>query len=390
MARNRYRAPRPPKPPKPPKPIRPKVKDLRGIYKGLITTDIGQRLDILLYALKWYDAALDYITLKQKGVLTPDQLKMQDKSIKCRLQGQGTTFVGEKEMAYRRALVVMERVAKDVLQPPLVDTYYKLLDSKKAKLEAKTDRWEEKYGDTIQLFEKILKPKNREGLVIGMEISPIDEPVHKDAELKRLAFRPDVAKAIHKKRIREGVLAAVLESVTVMDRKTPPVPVEFSFLEELARLSAMEKQLDQNQEWTGQYIAKEGLQKLALLQMLRNVTEWARTDEAPKRLVRLARPEVGQPTNGQPPKPRAPRVGGFGGKKGPLIDGAFADGSDIAKLFVTLKGKTGQWFQKKDLQAMISTKLDGRLQVIDKKSRGRWKIEKNGPEVRLVMAPAQP
>lgn len=383
----RARAPRPPKPPKPPKPPRPKVRDLRGIYKGLVTTDAGQRVDILLYALRWYDQVLQYMTIKQKGSLTPEQMKANDRAIKCEKQGQGTTFIGEKEMAYRRALIILEGLAKD-MKPPKVEAYYKILDQKKTKLEKKVERWEDRYGDTIQLFQKILKPKNREGHSIELAIAPIAEPVHKDAELKRLVFQPDLAKLVHKKRIREGVLAAVLEPVRIMVQSAgqPREEMAFSFLEELARLSVMEREMDQNNEWTGRYIAREGLQKSALLQMLRCLTEWARTEEAPKRLVKLAReekPEV-------PGQPKAPRVGGFGGKRGPLIEGAFADGSDIAKLFQTMKAKAGSWMKKTDLQAMISTKLDGRLQVIDKKSRGRWKVEKNGPEVRLVMTPTQP
>lgn len=376
--------PQPPKPPKVPKVPRPKTRDLRVMLKGVVTTDIGQRLNSLLYILKWYDDAVLYLTFHQKGALTPEQRKKLDLAHKCRLQGQGTTFNHEKETSYRTAITILEKVVEQLLAPPKVADYYQKLSAVKPKLEKKVENWAQKYGQTITVLQTALKPKNAAGEPIVIEVGPVNEEVQKDAELKRFVLRPDIAKQLHQKRNREGLLAVVMEPLVI---------------EELARLAAMEKQMDQNNQWTGQWVAGALKQKAATVEMLRNLIAYAKLPEAPKRLVKL-----GQviPVNGQAPaaaglgangaaKPKVPRPGGFGGAKtGPKVAGMFVAGSDIAKLYETIKD--GKPHPKDDLQKMITTNLMGRLRVIEAKAKRNglgWRVQVTNGQVTLhVPAPA--
>ena len=325
----RYRAPRvpkvpkPPKPPKQPKVARPKTKDLRMVLKGLVTTDIGQRINSLLYVLQWYETAIKYLMFTQKGALTPEQMKSLDRAHKCRLQGQGTTFNDEKETAYRTAIQILEKMLEPTLRQPKIGVFYQQLDSRKPTLEKKTENWMQKFGDTVKMLQAALKPRNSAGEEIEISIGPVTEEVQKDAELRRFVLRPDVAKNIHRKRIREGLLTAVMDQIV---------------MEELARLAAMEKELDQNSSWTGRWLVKPSSQLQASYRMMRNLIEFARTAEAPKRLVRMAVPDI---SNGQPKAPRPVRVGFGGVRKGPLVDGMFVEGTTAANLYNILKdGKT--------------------------------------------------
>jgi len=368
MPRFRYRGPKPPKPPKPPKapkPMRPKTKDLRMICKGLVTTDIGQRINSLLYILKWYDDAIIYLTFKQTGALTPEQRKSMDRVHKSRLQGQGTTFNDEKETAYKTAIRILEKLMDKLLQPPRIDSFYAILDKKKPKLEQKAENWMAKYGQTIQMFQKALEPVNAAGEKIEISIGPVQEEVQKDAELKRFVFRPDIAKQLHRKRQREGLLSAVMEPTVI---------------EELARLSAMEKELDQNHTWTGRWLAPGLKQNAAITRMLRNLIAFAKLAEAPKRLVKAAVAEV---INGQPKAPRAVRAGFGGFHKGPLVEGMFIENSTAHLLYEILKD--GKSYQKKELRTKLGkdainsslAKLAGAVVA-----KG-WKLDVNGNTVTM-------
>ena len=335
------------------------------ICKGLITTDIGQRINSLLYILKWYDDAILYLTFKQKGQLTPEQRKSLDKVHKCRLQGQGTTFNDEKETAYRTAITILEKLMDKVLQPAKIANFYKVLDAKKPKLEQKAENWMAKYGQTIQMLDKALQPQNAAGEKIEISIGPVQEEVQKDAELKRFVLRPDIAKQLHRKRQREGLLSAVMEPLVI---------------EELARLSAMEKELDQNHTWTGRWLAPWLKQNQAQTRMLRNLVTFAATAEAPKRLVRAAVPEA---VNGQPKAPRAVRAGFGGFHKGPLVDGMFIQNSTAHLLYEILKD--GKSYQKKELRTKIGkqainsslAKLAGAVVA-----KG-WKLDVQGDKVTM-------
>lgn len=370
------KVPKPPKPPKVPKPKRPKVKDLRVILKGLVTTDIGQRINSLLYVLRWYDEAVIYLTFQQKGKLTPEQMKSLDRVHKSRLQGQGTTFNDEKETAYRTAIKILENLMDKELAPPKVAVYYQQLENKKPKMVKKADAWMQKFGQTITILNAALKPKNANGEAIEISVGPVQEEVQKDAELKRFVLRGDIAKQIHRKRVREGLLTTVMDPL---------------ILPELARLAAMEKQIDQNGQWTGQWVAGGLKQAKAQLEMMNNLIAYAKGPEAPKRLVKNG--VAPQPVNGQAQaaKPKVARAGFGGAKTGPKIAGMFVQGSDIAKLYETIKD--GKPHAKDDLQKMISTNLMGRLRVIESKAKRNglgWRVQVTNGQVTLhVPAPAQ-
>lgn len=357
------RAVRQPRPPKPPKPVRPRVKELRKTYKALITLDQGQRLSALAAAMAWYDKAFMYLLAVNKGQLTADQAKKYDVATKARSRGISTNFPGEKETAYLTTLRLYEKICKDSkLDLVLVDDFYKIFERKKDVLEEKQERLTEKFGDIAELIQKSLHPVNTQDHVIKIQVGQVKERFQPDPTISSITIRRDVAKELARKKSREGLL-----------------PMALDFIRATSGLICQEPQVDASGNFTGRYVAP--LSKVRNLEhkMLDNLVAFARTDGAPKRLVRIPVAEISVPAQpGQAVAPKKVRTG-RGPLHGPKVDGLFVEGTDIAFIYGSMKD--GNWHEFGKLQSQISAKLAGRLRKLDK--TGRKKIDATGEGFRV-------
>lgn len=364
----RHRKTRAPKPPKPPKMVRPSTRDLRNLYRGLVTTDQGQRIARLSAAMQWFDKqGLPYVLFKSGGQYTVDQAKYIDRATKCRLLGMGTHSNAEKETAYRQAVKQYEK-ACDMLQLPALDLFYKDLDVKAQTLQTKQERLEAKFGTITEMLQKALAPTNVDGKPIKIQAGQVSQPFQMDPERQQFTLRRDLIKALRVKFRREGLLAVVR-----------------SVIDPLSRMAAMEPEKDAAGNPTGKYLVLGQKRFEKAMLFLDNLIAYGKLAESPKRMVRKA---MAPPDPNAPQKPKAVRpAGAHSPLRGPKLMDAFVIGSDIAKVFTTLSD--GKEHSENELQKMITAQLAGRLHVIDTVGRTKmaagpgWRVERGGGKAKL-------
>lgn len=70
---------------------RPQVKELRKLYRGLQSTSIVQRIEVLKTALQWFDNALEYVKARTRAgkfaIPNMETVKSEDKMVKARRLG---------------------------------------------------------------------------------------------------------------------------------------------------------------------------------------------------------------------------------------------------------------------------------------------------------------
>lgn len=340
MPRFRTKAPKV-KVPKPPKPIRPKTKALRAVLKGLLTVSQNNRLASLAYALQWYDPAITY--LLQKGKLDPKAQKFVEVAVKCRKQGIGTTNDNEKETSFLMAIRQYEKACAS-LRPPAVDKYYDKLNAKKAHLEAKQQRLENKFGNVVQLLQKAI------GDSVKLSVADAQKPFQYDPGLTSVSYNREAAKTMAQQFRQEGLLAVFFGQLPILSQHLA-----------LSSDGAGGWQYDSDRH-------VEAMEKL-----MASFLSFSKTAEAPKKLVRtgvVRQPKVSIPNQAQgsqPQQPRAPRAS----TKGPRWLGLLVPGTAIATVYERLMDE--QEHDMKDVIAGLTTSDPvGRV-----KQLGRYGIEKN-------------
>lgn len=290
--------------PKPAKIPRPKTKNLRMVLKGLLTVSQANRIASLAYALQWYDQALPYLV--QKGQLDAKAKKLLEIAVKCRKQGIGTSVDNEKEAGFLMALRQYEK-ACTFCKPPSVDKYYDTFNAKKAQLEAKQQRMENKFGNVTAILQKAIGDR------VKLQVADAQKPFQYDPGLTSVSYNRESAKALAVKFRQEGLLAVFADQMDI-----------------LAQHAAL--QPDGSGGWSydpARHVTIVG-------EMLQSFIKFARTGDAPKKLVRtgvLREPKVKQPAQpGQPAAARAPRVS----TKGPRYLGFLVPGTAIAMVYERL------------------------------------------------------
>jgi hypothetical protein len=359
--------PRPQKPPKQPKPKRPQVKELRQIYRGLVTQDEGQRVASLAYAMQWYDNALPYVVLKAGGQLSTEQAKDLDVAAKCRARGISTTSANEKEVSFRMALRRYEKVSS-LLKPPSVEVFLKQLDEQSGALAQRQQQMVAKWGKVTDTLQLILKPETIAGQPLTLRLGHIEEPYRVDPERLYLSMRRDYVKQLRKKIYREGILPTVLE-----------------VLEPLSRLGAMEPEVDAvTGQRTGRYTLSLRNQLQLQQKLMQNFIAWAKSEGAPKRLVRhyVAPDRAATAGANTTTVPRASSAN--------KVAGVFHEGSPQAILYTALL--SGEWKTKPELKKMIPPQytLAVRLDKVNETGvrLGQWWLEIEANKVRMHMGRA--
>lgn len=346
----KQRVPRIPRPPKQPKDKRPSISELKVALKDLISADYGVRLAALTRAVLWYDKAVPYTMLKQNWTLAnmpPEMSTALDKACKCRARAVGTTSNNEKEVSYRMALRNYEKFCT-VLAPPNSELYFKQLQGAEQSLKAKQEKLEMKFTTLVTVLSK-LRPVNIEGKPIAIRINAMKDPMQMDPERTTLLFSRSEARRLYKIMRRDGLLPLLTE-----------------VLEPMSRMMSMQLEKDPQDQPTGKYIIKAADQKQAIYQLMHNVIAFAKTDDAPRRLVKVPSvPSLSIGGAGAPQKPTGTQQRAHGAiPRGPKVAGYFVVGTGPAILYEKMKDE--QWHDFTLLQSMISTELAGRLRKLDK------------------------
>lgn len=337
------RVPRVPKAPKMAKPPRPSARDLRVAYKGLISADQTLRLAALGQALQWYDRALPYVMFKKGGKQTADDLAILDKAVKCRARYvQGATN-SEKETSARMALRQYQKLCA-VCKPPNVDEFFATLQTDEQRLKEKQVRLEMKFAQLKQAFVG-MQLTNLDGKPIDLKIAPSEQAYRMDPERSMLTLSRGYARELYRKFRREGML-----------------PFVITILEPVSRMMSMEPERDPAGQPTGKYIVKAAAQKDAITKILNGLVAFAKTPQAPRKLVRLPAAERITTGAGGPPR-RAPGAQGAI-PRGPKVAGVFVENTAPAVLYEKMKDQ--QWYGLTDLQSMINAKLESRLKKLHK------------------------
>lgn len=349
----RYRRVRTPrvKMPKPVKIARPKVKGLRMILKGLMTVSVQNRIASLAYALQWYDHALTYLI--QKNKLSADAQKRLAIAVKCRKQGMGTDQDQEKETAFLMAVRAYEKACA-ALKPASVDVALQRFHARKDHLVKKQERMEQKFGVVVSLLQKAIGDR------VKLEVADALKAMQYNPALTTLSYNREAAKQLNAKFRQEGLLSVFVEQ-----------------LPELARVGALES------DGKGGWLYDSEKQVQVMMEMLNGFITFAKSIEAPKRLVRFGYPK-------KVPVALASTVSGaprsFGPRsKGPKVGGRYVPGTAAAIIFERLQN--GQEWILTDLFAGINhTHPIGPLKVVqrDGASATAWSVSITSDKAQLT------
>jgi len=219
-----------------------------------MTVSQANRIASLAYALQWYDQALPYLV--QKGTLDAKAKKMLELAVKCRKQGIGTSNDNEKETSFLTALRQYEKACPS-MKPPSVDKFYGLFNAKKVQLEAKQQRLEGKFGSVVQLLQKAI------GNRVKLQVADAQKPFQYDPGLTSVSYNREAAKSLVVKFRQEGILAVLLDQLPI-----------------LAQHAAL--QPDGHGGWS----YDPARHVVIVEEMLGSFIQFAKTSDAPKRLVR--------------------------------------------------------------------------------------------------------
>jgi hypothetical protein len=339
--------------PKPPKLQRPKVKVLRAILKGLMTVSIQNRLATLAYALQWYDAAILYLIQRQK--LSADAQKRIVTAVKCRKQAVGTDKLEEQESGFLMALRFYEKACV-ALRPPEVDKFFKLYQVRKDGLEKRQKRMEQKYGFVISLLQKAIE--NR----VVLQVADAVKGRQYDPALSSLSYNRETARQLATQFRVEGFLSVFIG--------------ELDFL-------AQHVALERNNQ--GGYDYDPARQVKVTEELLASFLKFAKTAEAPKKLVRSGVVPIQTPK--QPKVPgQAPSQGAQRGfSRGPKVGGILVPGTAVALLYDRLKdGKVHPLAET--LAGIQSPNPLERIKNLHRSGakKGMWTVSITGTDVQLI------
>jgi len=345
-----------------PKIPRPKSKELRKLYKHLITTSVALRIETLKTVLQWYDQALPYV--ESKVAVDVDRARIKDKMLKARRLGISSTWEGEQETSFRTAIQLVEKYCK-VLRPWPVEKVYAKYDLASKRLEIKQTRLEGKFGAFLSIL-RALKPETYLGEPLRIVISDSSSGKKFGHRTNEFLYSRDSAKQAHAILRQRGVLPLVVEE-----------------------LSALSRAAGQEKNAEGHFILNPVKQNEAMVKMLRNFVAYCSNGNAPKRLVRTAynsaesvpKPHSTGPADKQ--RIRSERNSNTAFRRGPKLDGLFVEGSALGVVYSTLKD--GLWHEKSALQKLVSVNIQTRLRVIqERQAAGNYKVEFDGEKVRMV------
>src|ERR1700734_1096660 len=261
-----YKKPRvkrvkPPKPLPPPKPSRPKRGDLKKIYKDLLTTDREQRINTLAKAMAWYDQVQAYLAYKNEGKFTTRQLMYKNTSEKHRSDGIKNKSATLKELCFQNSILSYEFMVNGYKPPKLAPILKKLKSSKSTLNEHRTNM-QKKHGKFLTQL--------KEALSLNIKVDKLSTPYMIGADItlaKRLGIN------WRKVTRKHGLLSAIVQLLPVTSEK-------------MSRYA----EVDNNGNKTGRYKVDYHQRYKAVLELLNRFNNYAQKENAPRSIVRKAKP----------------------------------------------------------------------------------------------------
>ena len=331
---------------------RPRAKELRKLYKGLLTTSIVHRVEVLKIVLQWYDQALEYVKDRhsRKEAWSREQVSSEDKLMKARRLGISSNKQPEKETAFRTAVKIAEGLCAK-LHPYPVDKAFAEYELYRQRVEKRRSRLTARYGPVMAMLQVALSPVSSDGEPLRLLVDDVEKARGFSRSGDEFMYSRKTAQQCQGLLRREGLLSLVVQE-----------------LGPLSRAASMED------DGEGHFKVNLERQEAMLYQLLLNFKKFCMGPDAPRRLVKAG-------FDGQP---RAVRKGGGGfGKAREKIDGLYAVGSGIGLLYERLK--EGNWEDIAVLQKMTAANVRSRLGAIEREGHSRdWKLEWKENQVRMV------
>lgn len=257
---------------------RPERTQLKSIYKLMMTALPEARVNALIAAVKWYDAALDWIrdderksvkletTLKQKALEAIDDL---------REMSLNAPHIERREELLKKLLTKYEEALKGIYRTKTIASAYVKLAKAKKRLEAKAERLATKYSKVIDILQDALKPKNSNGDTVQFKVGDLNDS---EGHAKDRSVSIDFRSFMYSK--------AYAQQMMTMFRQDGLLPLALKEIPWLARVGAHKP----NEEEKGKFIIDVHKEITSTHTMMNNLVDYCRSNsKIGRRLVRIKR-----------------------------------------------------------------------------------------------------
>ena len=236
-------------------------RQLRKIYRSLLTTSIVHRIETLKTALHWYDQALAYIS-RDKRPLNTDWLNLEHLWLHTRREGIAAKTQEEKESWFRSAIEVAELLCKRMHPYPIAKAYAEL-EHYQHRTEFRRRILETRYFSVISVLTNALQPKSALSGPLAIRVADSSKAKAFNPVSEEIVYSRAAMKACRETLRKKGLLVLALDEI-----KT------------LSRVAAMED------DGEGHFKVNPQKQVNAIFEMLDNLARYCRRPDAPTKLVR--------------------------------------------------------------------------------------------------------
>lgn len=197
--------------PKPPKLQLPERRELKEIYKKLITGNISARIAALHEALVWWDKAMVYLMAKHPIGKDSSKLKTLNKATKARNLGVGGSTEPEMEQGISMAIKLYDKLWGTDASIPSLENAYKRYEDRKDELEAKEAENRTRFQKVLEALEKVFNPF---GLKFDIQKSEkLREVTVGDDDSIKIILSRRLAKELYRKLRSEGMLTVLFSEL---------------------------------------------------------------------------------------------------------------------------------------------------------------------------------
>lgn len=253
--------------------LRPDRTQLKAIYKLMLTAMPEARVNQLILAVHWYDAAFDWAKDDERKNLklqTVPKVKAIEAVDDLRAMSLNASNLSKREDILRKLIQKFELVMSGIIRTKSIASVYTKLHKIQARLEKRSQRLEAKFKMVIDFLEKALQPRNAKGDPVQFKVGDLSEKDRSvSIDLRSFMYSKSYAQkmlAIYK---REGLL-----------------PIIISEVDWLARICAHKP----DEEQKGKWIIDLKNDRDSIFQMLRNLVEYCRSNpKLSRRLIKTKR-----------------------------------------------------------------------------------------------------
>jgi hypothetical protein len=252
---------------------RPDRKQLKAIYKLLLSAIPEARVNQLIAAVHWYDAALDYIKDDERKNLklqTTKKTKVLDSIEDLRTMSMNANSLSKREDILRRLIEKFEQALAGIIRTKTLTSVYAKLKKIQTRLEKRSLRLESKSKIVIGFLEEALQPRNARGDSVQFKVGDLSE--------KPRSASIDFRTIMYSKEYAQQMLATL--------KKDGFFPIVLSEIDLLARICAHKP----NEEEKGKWIVDLKKDRDSIFQMLQNLINYCqRNPKLSRRLIKTKR-----------------------------------------------------------------------------------------------------